>query len=196
MKVKPTRMIVRKFAFAFLFGLAMGALFLGVEAVGGDSQFKAFPDWDRLSVAWKSATEHQTYQSLLQLQDNYSRLKSQAVGLKFCLDVLDHGFLYLILPALGCVILEQFKSIRAIDCIRKSLSLVGILILFLGTAAILVIAVSGKLPVEHTFDQMIIYLLRGLGILVAALTVTGVLHVFLLTSLCVFMANWEPQKSN
>lgn len=188
-------MIVRKFAFAFLFGLAIGALFLGVEAVGGDSQFKAFPDWDRLSVAWKSATEHQTYQSFLQLQDNYSRLKSQAIGLKFCLNALDHGFLYMILPALGCVMFEQFKSIRAIDCIRKSLSLAGTLILFLGTAAILVIAVSGKLPVEQSFDQMAIYLLRGLGILVAALTVTGVVHVFLISSLCVFMANWEPQKS-
>lgn len=184
-----------KFIFPFLFGLAIGALSLALDEVGGgDFQFKPFPDWDKASLDWKSATEGSNYELFLQLKENYSHLKCQAIWLKFCMAVFDHGFLYLILPALACVVLEQLKHVRAIDCIRKSLSLAAHVILFFGTAAILVIAASGKLPVEQTFDQMVVYLLRGFGILVAFLTVTGVFHVFLLTSLCVFMARWEPEK--
>jgi len=189
------RKVFFRYLRAFLLGVSIGLLALALESVQ-EIQISPFPCWEQLYLHWRIAPDSLTYNAFLHLRDNYSLLKSQAVGLRFCMLFLDHGFLYTILPALACVMSEQFKNVRAVDCIRKSLGLFGTTILTCGTAGILFLGVLGKLPVEQSFDQVLIFLLKGLQGVIAFSSVCGVLPAFLITSLCVYMANWKTQEQS
>lgn len=176
-----------------LIGIILGLVSLGLESVE-DIRINPFPIWQQPYLQWLMSHDGPTYHAYMHLKNDYSVLQSQAVGLRFCMLFLDHGFLYVILPSLACVLMEQFRKVRAIDCIRKSLILLAITILTFATAGIFLLGVLGELPLEQSFDQMFIYLLRGLKVLVAFLTVSGILLVFLVTSLCVYMAYWKPTE--
>lgn len=191
-----------KYIAIILIGVGLGAIFLGLESVESvlpppfcDRTIAPFPVLSEM-LSKVAGTGNASFDSYLALRDQYAQLKTQAVVLRFSMEFLDHGFLYVGLPAMVLVFFEQFKKVRAVDCIRRSLELSATCLLAVGTTFILLSAAQGKLPVDQSFDQMIIRLLCGLKILLLFSFASGVLPLFLLICVCVLMIRWKPEEAS
>lgn len=183
---------VYKYVGAILIGAAYGVLLMAFVAVHDFSGLSSgVPSVPQIAVPYLKLRNGVATTFF----DPYVELQNKGIGLRFCMILLDHGFLYIALPAALSVAFLQFKKVRAVACIQKSLESAGTFVIFVWTLWMLDLAMKGALPVNQRFDEMLMYVLSTLRTLLEILIIFPVLPIILLVSLCVNMVRWKPESA-